>query len=504
MTELPSSWVWARLDEIADVRLGRQRSPKNHTGSHMRPYLRAANVGWDGLKLNDVKEMNFTDKEAAIYRLREGDIVLSEASGSPGEVGKPAIWNNEIEDCCFQNTLLRVRSHGPDPHYLLHFLRFEAMRGAFVEHSRGVGIHHLGVARLAAWRVPIAPLAAQRRIVAAVEAHLSGLDFADVGLQKAIRRSKGLVAQICEAASCGTLASATFESDQLTADKLTHTSVGHRRGRPPIPASFSPDRNLPPGWSWASIDEISEFVIDGDHNPPKRTSIGIPHITAKGVRNFQISLDGCSFVSEQGFAQTARRYLPLPGDVIVTCVGTIGRTAVVPTGLEFSADRNLAAIRLVRNWMLPEFLQLVLNSSTWQNYLIRASSSTAQPHLYLGDLRSLPVPVPPLEHQRRISYVASELLNANNRTVGLARKAQVRVAHLRSGILKRAFSGQLGAHDVNDEATVKIFSKINHSQPTSSSVIKARAPRASRQSPAPLHGSSDMMTEGFRQEELPL
>lgn len=91
MTDLPPGWEHVRLDEIAEVRLGRQRSPKNHAGTHMRPYIRAANVDWDGLKLDDVKEMNFTDQEAETYRLQPGDIVVGEASGSAGEVGKPAL-----------------------------------------------------------------------------------------------------------------------------------------------------------------------------------------------------------------------------------------------------------------------------------------------------------------------------------------------------------------------------------------------------------------------------
>jgi len=64
----------------------------------MRPYLRAANVTWDGLALDDVKEMHFTAAEAETFRLRLGDILLSEASGSASEVGKPAMWAGEIED----------------------------------------------------------------------------------------------------------------------------------------------------------------------------------------------------------------------------------------------------------------------------------------------------------------------------------------------------------------------------------------------------------------------
>ena len=120
-----------RLDQVAEVRLGRQRAPKNHHGDQMRPYLRAANVGWSGLKLEDVKEMNFTDAELVTYRLQAGDLLLTEASGSPGEVGKPALWSGELEDCAFQNTLLRVRPHEHDPRYLLHFFRHMALASVF-------------------------------------------------------------------------------------------------------------------------------------------------------------------------------------------------------------------------------------------------------------------------------------------------------------------------------------------------------------------------------------
>jgi type I restriction enzyme S subunit len=115
VTELPPKWVRAPLASIAEVQLGRQRSPKNHFGPNMKPYLRAANVTWDGLALDDVKEMHFSPKEVATFRLAPGDILLSEASGSASEVGKPALWRGEIEDCCFQNTLLRVRTGHVQP-----------------------------------------------------------------------------------------------------------------------------------------------------------------------------------------------------------------------------------------------------------------------------------------------------------------------------------------------------------------------------------------------------
>jgi hypothetical protein len=65
-----------RLADVCDLRLGRQRSPKNHSGPNMVPYLRAANVTWDGLDLSDVKQMNFTVAEVSIYRLKPGDVLV--------------------------------------------------------------------------------------------------------------------------------------------------------------------------------------------------------------------------------------------------------------------------------------------------------------------------------------------------------------------------------------------------------------------------------------------
>src|SRR5688500_18949689 len=103
---IPKSWVPTRLASIADVRLGRQRSPARAKGPHMRPYMRAANVTWHGIDVTDVKEMDFTPSEYETYGLRRDDILLGEASGSPDEVGKAAIWRDEFPGACFQNTLI--------------------------------------------------------------------------------------------------------------------------------------------------------------------------------------------------------------------------------------------------------------------------------------------------------------------------------------------------------------------------------------------------------------
>ena len=162
--DLPPHWISNTIGEVADVQLGRQRSPKHHTGKQMRPYLRAANVTWSGVSLDDIKEMNFNDREFERYRLEPGDLLLNEASGTPNEVGKPVIWDGEIEECCFQNTLLRLRPREVNLDYLYWYCYLSALTGRFGEAGRGVNIRHLGKRGLSRFPIPVAPRSEQTLI----------------------------------------------------------------------------------------------------------------------------------------------------------------------------------------------------------------------------------------------------------------------------------------------------------------------------------------------------
>jgi len=161
---IPLTWSWRSVREVGHVALGRQRSPVNHSGPAMRPYLRAANVTWSGLDLSDVKEMNFQEPDFSRFRLVPGDVLLSEGSGSAREVGKPAIWRGEIENCCFQNTLVRVQPKECTSDFLYFYFLFSALSGRFVSATQGVNIYHIGKEGLADFAIPV-PSKAEQDVV---------------------------------------------------------------------------------------------------------------------------------------------------------------------------------------------------------------------------------------------------------------------------------------------------------------------------------------------------
>jgi type I restriction enzyme, S subunit len=135
----------------------------------MRPYMRSANITWKGWDLSDINEMNFDDRDFATFKLERGDVLINEGSGSADEVGKPAIWNDEIPDCCFQNTLISVRPFEEMSKYIYFTFLNAALSKAFVEETRGVNIHHIGKQGLTQFLIPLTSLQEQAEIVSRIE-----------------------------------------------------------------------------------------------------------------------------------------------------------------------------------------------------------------------------------------------------------------------------------------------------------------------------------------------
>ncbi|HTV94302.1 MAG TPA: restriction endonuclease subunit S, partial [Verrucomicrobiae bacterium] len=146
-------------------RLGHQLT-SHMPGLPKVPYLRAANIGDGELLLDDVKRMWLRPDDVKDLMLITGDVVVSEASGSSAQVGKAALWNGSIPDCCFQNTVIRLRCrNGVAPEYIVEYLRYSRLSGKLASMARGVGIQHLAVSRLSKLEIALPPTSEQRRIV---------------------------------------------------------------------------------------------------------------------------------------------------------------------------------------------------------------------------------------------------------------------------------------------------------------------------------------------------
>ena len=189
LLELPPGWVWASVEQLGDVQLGRQRSPDKMIGDRLLPYIRAANITENGVDLTDVLKMDFSPDEQQRFALKVGDVLLTEASGSPEHVGRPAIWNHGAGVYCFQNTVLRFSPHGISSEFA--FYSFLAMQklGVFSKLSSGVGINHLSAGKFSKLPAPLPSTNEQLVIVQMVTQRLAACDEQDVVIEHTLRQS---------------------------------------------------------------------------------------------------------------------------------------------------------------------------------------------------------------------------------------------------------------------------------------------------------------------------
>jgi type I restriction enzyme, S subunit len=438
MRNLAPGWEWATVSDVADVQLGRQRSPQHHYGPNMRPYLRSANVTWAGLALDDVKEMNFNPIEAKAFELQPGDVLLNEASGSPSEVGKPAIWRGEIPGCCFQNTLLRVRTRGPQVGYLYWYFYYVARQGQFGDAGRGVNIRHLGKQGLAQFPVPVAPLEEQKRIVTALEESLSGLDAAD-----------DLVSHV------------PTRLDRLREGLLRH-AFDPTWERVPITSVTDPERLIRYG-----------ILKPGDNVPD-----GVPVVKVRDYRQGVIELESLKRTTPEIAAQfegaTLRR-----GDVLISIRGTYGRVAPVPDELEGANitqdSARIAPLPSVDRGFLVHFLR----SPECQEFLRRVARGVAVKGVNIRDLRQLPVPSPTLPIQRKAAARLDDELSVAERASKSISVAQRSTDALRRSVLAAAFAGRLVPQDPTERPASAMLERIRADRATGIPRTRNRAVKAS-------------------------
>jgi type I restriction enzyme S subunit len=162
---VPDSWTWIRFAGVGEQRLGKMLDAQKNRGE-LKPYLRNSNVQWMRFELDDVKEMRVEEREVEELRLKTGDLLICEG----GEPGRCAIWREEIREMYFQKAIHRVRPcDAVLSEYLALNLQIDCANGVLAGYFTGTTIKHLTGRSLAAYPVPIPPLAEQRRIVDKVE-----------------------------------------------------------------------------------------------------------------------------------------------------------------------------------------------------------------------------------------------------------------------------------------------------------------------------------------------
>ncbi len=173
----------------------------------------------------------------------------------------------------------------------------------------------------------------------------------------------------------------------------------------------------------SSIGDGTEFVLDGTHGSPVRTPTGIPVLSATNVKHGSLSYETGRYTSREEYEAYRRRLDVRSGDVLLTIVGTIGRTAVVEEVRPHVFQRSVAVLRPRPHVLDSRYLFHALNTVETTRQLAARTNQSAQGGVYLGALKEIVVPTPPLPEQRRIADVldkADAIRRKRQQAIGLS------------------------------------------------------------------------------------
>lgn len=475
MTSLPIGWRVVRLDEVCDLingDRGKNYPSKDALVESGVPFINAGHL--TDLGEIDLDSMNYISEERFALlgsgKVQTNDILYC----LRGSLGKAAIVN-VINRGAVASSLVIIRARGATlPKFVYSFLVGPRGKELIKQFDNGSAQPNLAARSLGQYEIPFPPLDEQRRIVAKLEALQSRSRRAREALDAVPPLLEKLRQSILAAAFRGDLTKdwrAKNPNTEPASTLLARVRAERRKkweeselaklnakGKPPTddrwkakyrepePIDTTGLPELPNGWCWATFAQLTSCITDGEHQSPKKTSQGIPLLSAKHVKERGVIVEDHQFVDLDDAQRFWQRCRPQRGDILICSRGTIGRSAVVETDQPFCL---MGSVILARPLLaMTAYLHLAILSPGGIGRILSMAGGTTLSALYLADLEHLPLPVAPLQEQH-------ELLT-RLKTVAVDPSSEIRAAmdrliELDRAILAKAFRGELVPQDPSDQ-----------------------------------------------------
>ena len=491
--EIPDNWEWVKVGEIAKVIGGgtpSTRSVQNFSEDTGIAWLTPADLsGYEDTYIKRGKR-NITqvgyDSSSAVL-LPPGTVLYT----SRAPIGYCVIAENEIAtNQGFKSFVLFGQIV---PEYIRYYLLSSKEYAELF--ASGTTFKELSGSRIKELLIPLPPLNEQKRVSQKIKAF-------QVRTNK-VRKSLEAIPALLEKFRQSVLSSA-FRGD-LTADwraqnpdiesaeKLLERIRKERRKRweenelakmeakgktpkddkwkkkykEPEPVDTTDLPELPEGWCWAALEELSEKVTDGTHQSPPFVSSGIPFLVISNIIKGIIDWEGVNkWVAEATYEKFTSNCKPEKGDVLYSAVGSYGVAAEVLTKEKFMFQRHIAHIKPVKNVVSSTYIMLSLNSPFSLSQAHKLARGVAQKTVILTLLRRFNLALPPEMEQYEIINRVNKALRLSQNVKSFVGKSIAQAEFLDQSILAKAFRGELVPQDPKDEPASQLLKRIKQEKAT--------------------------------------
>lgn len=228
---------------------------------------------------------------------------------------------------------------------------------------------------------------------------------------------------------------------RIEREKAQLVKEGKIKKQKPLPPISEDEKpfELPVGWEWCKLQDITSKITDGDHKTPPRINDGYKLLSAKNVRDGYLDYDNCDYISEVDYLKSRERCLPEIGDLLIVSVGgTIGRSSLIKESADFALVRSVAIIKPLL--LDSNYLKFSMDSFLLQKIIHESKRGGAQPCLYLSEISNFLFPMPPEKEQKRIVSKIEYLLSICDTLKSRLQSAQQTQLHLADALTDAALN----------------------------------------------------------------
>ena len=409
--EIPESWEWCRIGFLGDVVTGGTPSKQNsdYYGNDY-PFYKPGDLD-KGINISSsVDGLSIKGYEAS--RQLKANSVLVTCIGAT--IGKTGLILKE--GACNQQINAIMPYNGINPKYIYYVISAPSIQTIIRKDAGQTTLPIMNKSNFSKLVLPIPSINEQIRIVQKIEEVLPHIkDYGEAYEEETKLNAElpeKLKKSILQEAIMGKLGTqdpndepASVLLDRIREEKKQLVKAGVLKKKDLVETPVDKNEipfDLPDRWEWVRIKTIANKIVDGDHNPPKGLAgdSGYYMLSSKNINNdVLVELDSVRFLSFNDWEKCNERTNLKKGDVLLTTVGTLGRSCVYEGDTPYCFQRSVS---IIQSFIFNYYLKYCFDSPFFQSLIDDKATGTAQRGFYLNQLEDAIIPLPPLAEQHRI------------------------------------------------------------------------------------------------------
>lgn len=433
---MTSEWKTTTLGNLADYINGRgfKKSEWREKGI---PIIRIQNLTGSTEKIN-----YYGGQLDEKHHIQKGDLLLSWAATLD-------VYEFNQDEGALNQHIFKVIPKPDVKQKFLYYLLKNKLADLYAQ-THGSGMVHITAGKFKSTPAKLPSPEKQEKIVDKIEELFSEIDNAISLKNKAIKQLElwyeSSLNTACSGKRQDLFTSSSISYDQLLTSRRDSFD-GKGKYKDPIPVDRSKIFDIPPHWTWCTIDSLAfvtklagfEYTKYVKYDP----NGDLPVIKAENAGKKGFKKTEYSKVKSESVSMLTRSQIS-GGDLLMVFVGAgTSNVARVPSDQKYFLGPNIAMMRVLSPHVIPEYLELYLRSPLGHRLAMSFAKAVAQPSLSMGTIRAIPVALPPMEEQEKIVQYLEQVETEYN--AGLNEiKASIKLAeNIKQSILSKAFKGEL-------------------------------------------------------------